>query len=160
MAKIEIRPRFQRWSKMPQSEVLEKFRIALEQEDAPVKGYLVDEHIYLKIPLKDQHFWSPQLNLEIEESEHGCLIRGLFGPNPSVWLMFIFFYFLLGFLSVVVLIIGTANLNLGLSAKILWALPVLAILIFLVFSTAKTGQKLGHDEMKLLFHFFENTIME
>ena len=157
-ANFEIRPRFKKTISLSEEEIVERFQKALKQPNAPVTGTVVDHHIFLKIPAHQQHYWSPQLDLEIEETEEGSLIRGLFGPKPSVWFMFVFFYILLGFISMVVAIMGFSQLNLGLSAKILWLLPISLVLFLFIFFTAKTGQKLGKDEMFLLYDFYENTL--
>jgi hypothetical protein len=56
----------------------------------------VDAHVFNKIPKQKQHFWSPQLHLEINEDydeKKTSMIYGLFGPNPTVWTMFMFFHF-------------------------------------------------------------------
>lgn len=158
MEKIEIRPRFYYTSPLAPEHVLKALEEALAKDDAPINGLVIDQHVYLRIPHEDQHFWSPQLSLEVEATENGSQVNGLFGPRESVWLMYIFFYALLGFLIVVVMIMGFSQLNLGLSARILWAIPVLLLLMVLAFLTAKAGQKLGHDEMRLLYDFFRDAI--
>lgn len=160
MEKIEVRPRFHHNTALPPEKVIALLKAALASEEAPVKGLVVDQHIYLKIPQEQQHFWSPQLNLEIENEENGTgsRINGLFGPRESVWLMFIFFYALLGFAIMIVSIMGFSQWNLGLSARILWALPILLLLLVFAYFTAKAGQKLGRDEMDTLYHFFRDSI--
>jgi hypothetical protein len=159
MSTIEIRPRFKRHTTLTEAEVLALFKEGIAKNEG-VKGYIVDHHIYLSIPKEDQHFWSPQLAVELVDDVEGVEteIRSLFGPSPSVWMMYIFFYSLLGFLSMVVLIIGFSRWNLGLSAGILWFIPVLVLLIVLAIVTAKTGQKLGHDQMLRLYDFFNDTM--
>ena len=88
MSTIEIRPRFQKTVELSQQKILDRIQNSLDSDDIPIKGYIVDHHVVLKVLEKDRHFWSPQLDLEIEEKEEGCLIRGIFGPHPSVWFMF------------------------------------------------------------------------
>lgn len=158
MSNIEIRPRFVRRSPAPPEEIIEAFEEILKDKTLNVKGYVIDHHIYLKIPARDQHYWSPQLNLEITEEEGGSKIRGLFGPRPSVWLMFIFFYFVLGFGSLIVAIIGFSQMNLGLSSRILWVIPVLVGLIFLIYSSAQAGQRMGMGQMEVLYRFFDRNL--
>jgi len=158
MANFEIRPRFKRQTPLSQKTVTEKIEKALKAPDAPVVGYAADHHFFLKIPAEARHYWSPELHLELEENESGTLIRALFGPSPSVWFMYLFFYALLGFAAMVVMIMGFSQLNLGLPAGILWILPVLLGLFLFAFFTAKAGQKLGHDEMHLLYNFLEDAL--
>ena len=158
MDRIEIRPRFQHNTSLPPEQVLKLLREALSKDDAPVNGLIVDHHVYLRIHHEDQHFWSPQLSLEIEPTEEGSQINGLFGPRESIWLMYLFFYALLGFMIMIISIMGFSQMNLGLSARILWALPVLFLLLIIAYFTAKAGQKLGQDEMDLLYRFFRSTV--
>lgn len=160
MSQFEIRPRFQRQSRLPKEEVLIRLREALQSSTASVRGLIVDHHITLSIPSEEQHFWSPQLSLEVEEEEGGSLIRGLYGPRPAVWLLFIFFYAILGFLSMVITIIGLSERSLGLSGRILWLLPVAGFILLMVYLGARTGQRLGHDEIRRLQRFMEETLRE
>jgi hypothetical protein len=159
MSHIEIRPRFQRESFLEKEEVLSRLRRALDRRDQPVRGLIVDHHVTLKIPAEEQHFWSPQLSLEVEAREGGSLIRGLYGPRPSVWLMFVFFYAFLGFVIMVVAVIGFSEWSLGLPGRILWLLPVAGFIMLMVYLTARAGQKLGREEMIRLRDFI-NQVLE
>ncbi|MCI4667213.1 MAG: hypothetical protein MRZ79_03565 [Bacteroidia bacterium] len=158
MSNIEIRPRFSRRSMATSEEILHAFEQLLEDKDKNVRGFVMDQHIYLKIPKSEQHYWSPQLNLEIIDQKEGTKIRGVFGPRPSVWLMYLFFYFVLGFGSVIIAIMGFSQMNLGLSSRILWLIPVLLALIALAYSTAQAGQRMGLPQMELLYKFFDRNL--
>ncbi len=160
MSSLEIRPRFRRVVPWEPPRVIDRFRRRLSGGEAPVKGLIVDHHITLKIPYESQHFWSPQLDLEVEEHPEGALVRGLYGPHPSVWLMFVFFYAALGFIATIVAIIGFSQWNLGLSAGILWLLPVMGFIFLMVWLSARAGQKLGHDQMAELQAFLEQALQE
>lgn len=158
MSTVEIRPRFQREVDLSAPEVLRRLDKAL-QGDEGVSGRISDHHVVLGIPEEEQHFWSPQLSLEVETlDENSALMRGLFGPKPTVWLMFIFFYALLGFICLIVAIIGFSQLNLGLSGAILWLLPVFLGIIVMMYLSARAGQRMGHDQMVHLHHFVENAL--
>lgn len=148
-----IRPRFKLPNATPSELLIQQITQALMEQDAPIKGTVAGHHITLRIPVDKQHYWSPQLDLEIEEQAEGSLIRGLFGPSPSVWFMYVFFYSILGFASLIVTIMGFSQLNLGLSARILWILPVTLVLFIFAYSTARAGQKLGEEEMRELYNF-------
>lgn len=158
MTAIEIRPRFRKVVAIPSEEALQRIRQALDAPQSKIRGYIVDHHVVLKIPPEEQHYWSPQLSLELEAEEDSTLIRGLYGPKPSVWLMFIFFYAILGFVSLVVMVMGFSQLNLNLSARILWLLPIALLLMVMVYLSAKAGQKKGHSQMEELHRFFEGAI--
>ena len=70
MSELAIRPRFQKYSEMSPEAVVKKLQEALELPHAKVKGTIIDQHIILRIPLSEQHYWSPQLDLEIEKTSN------------------------------------------------------------------------------------------
>ena len=81
---IVLRPRFKFDVKHDNEGVLELFEDTKKtQSDLIVSR--VDDHIFIKIPKAKQHFWSPQLHLEINKNEakDSSTIYGLFRPNPS-----------------------------------------------------------------------------
>lgn len=160
MTAIDIRPRFQQEVPLSAEETLARLRTALKQSDSPIIGFVADHHVTLKIPYEKQHFWSPQLALEVEaqESGQGALIRGLFGPQPSVWLMFMFMYSVIGVICLFVAITGFSQMSLGIPAPVLWVLPVGAGLAIFLYLSAKTGERLGRDEMHQLKGFLDDTL--
>lgn len=155
---MEIRPRWSRELAIEKATIISAFT----QQSNTVEEVIVrvwEHHIILKIPQEKQHFWSPQMIVSFEDLENGLTrVRGLCGPKPSVWMMFIFFYFLLGFVGMMVMIMGFSQMSLGLSYGILWLIPAIAFLIFMVFLTATMGQRLARDEMEVLFDFCRKII--
>lgn len=153
MSTLEIRPRFELSSPLSKEELLGRLDEALNKPEAYFNGYITDWHVVLKIPSTDDHFWSPQLSMDVVDKEEGAVIYGLIGPKPSVWLMFVFFYFFLGFTLMVISVIGFSRYNLGLSAGILWLLPILSVVLIMVYLSASFGKKLGRDQMEQLVLF-------
>ena len=91
---IVLRPRFSQALDINQNKVLELFENAKNSQNA-IKINILDSHVFLKIPIAHQHFWSPQLNLEVlKTNQASCTIKGLFGPSPTVWTLFTFFHFM------------------------------------------------------------------
>ena len=88
MTSYRIRPRFQHLVSHSLTEVQERIKQKLDAPDSRCVGRMVQGFIVLRIPHKDQHYWSPQLSLSLEEEENGTLIRGLYGPKPTIWAMF------------------------------------------------------------------------
>ena len=127
-------------------------------DEAECIGECLPNYIVLKVPQEDQHYWSPQLSLMLEPMEKGTIIRGLYGPKPSIWTMFIFAYAVLGVGAMFVGIIGFARLNLNMPAPILWLLLVIAILALLVYLTAQVGQKKGAEQTFRIHHFYEKVV--
>ncbi len=151
----EIRPRFKVETVFSMADLTAKIKAKLESDNANCKGHVYPGYAKLYMPLELQHYWSPQLTLTFEETENGTTLRGLYGPRPTVWTMFVFFYALIAFAILVVSVIGLSYLTLDKSANILWVLPLLAALFASLYFVAYSGQKLGQDEMVTIHHFLE-----
>lgn len=155
---VEIRPRFKINSHYSLEEVVEKIKTSAALEDAPCKARIMHDHITLLIPPEQQHYWSPQLSLSLEPEDSGCEIRGLYGPRPTVWTMFIFFYSSIAFAILFIIIFGLSYLSLGKTPYMLWLVPVLLIIFLSLYRVSYQGQKLGKDEMQTLHNFLESCI--
>ena len=111
--KIVLRPRFKFDVNYNNESLLELFDEAkTTQKDFIVSR--IDDHVFIKFPKIKQHFWSPQLHLEvIKEDESSSTLKGLFGPKPQVWTLFMFIHFLIGvsFLAFCVLLITRISLK-------------------------------------------------
>jgi len=158
MTSFRIRPRFKHISKETKQELEERIKNALEKEGVKCIGEQLPGYINLKIPIKQRHFWSPQLNITIEENEDGSIIRGLYGPNPTVWAVFFFGYVTVGILVLFLGMWGLTRYSLGIESNILWSVPVLLTIGLGLYITAQLGQKLGAEQMYDLHHFYEETI--
>jgi len=160
MASFKIRPRFEIDVKEPPETLYHNF---LDEKKRGKGGCIIDavpHHIVIKINQEDQHFWSPQLTLNIEDHEGGSKVKGLYGPNGNVWTLFTGSYFACGVLVTFISIIGFSRRSLGMDAPILWALPVLLGIIVLLYIGSQMGQKLGAEQMFDLHHTAQDVLGE
>ncbi len=141
-------------------DITQLFKGRLKQSDIPCEGYVVQDQIVLKVNRSEQHFWSPQLDVSLEQTESGTLIRGLYGPSPHIWTLFAVSYLGIGVLVTFISIIGFSRKSLGMPAPILWALPVLLGVSLLLYISSQIGQKIGAEQTFTLHHFVEDTIGE
>ena len=155
MSSLRIRPRFQQTLDSTPAQFQQAVKAQLEKPNARCVGTVIPDFIILKIPQGERHFWSPQLSLSLEEEQGKTLIRGLYGPNPSVWAIFFFGYAALGILGLFAAIIGFSRMSLGLDAQILWLLPLFAGIALALYLGAQAGQKVGAAQMFTLHHFLE-----
>lgn len=154
----EIRPRFKIESKADAISLEEKINMGTSADDAPCWGKISHGFGTLHIPQDRQHYWSPQLTIHIEEHGKGSLIRGLYGPKPAVWTMFVFFYCVIGFGTLIIAVIGYSNWSLGKSGTLLWWVPLLMLVFLSLYLVAYFGKKMGHDQMVVLHKFLEKVI--
>jgi len=157
--KIVLRPRFSLDLNAAKNQVLEAFEESKKNQDA-IKINILDSHVFLKIPVAEQHFWSPQLHLEIlETTQTSCTVKGLFGPSPTVWTLFMFFHF----------VTGSFFLGFGVWTYSSWSLgtpfitPLILMFLMVVvwvslYVSGRLGKQKGHVQMHEL-HDFMNTVL-
>ena len=160
MTSIRIRPRFKDVYSITPQEVEQQVREHLKLPDCPCIAKIIPGFIVLNVLPKNQHFWSPQLSLSFEKDEESdkTIIRGLYGPNPTVWAIFTFGYGAISILALFLGFYGFSQYSLGQDASILWSLPVLAIAAVVLYFVAQFGQKLGVEQTFTLHHFFEESV--
>ncbi len=140
---IVLRPRFQMEIEQPCSQLLARFSEVKKSQNKFVVS-CVDDHLFIKLPNNQQHFWSPQLHMEIvEKDENSCSIHGFFGPNPTVWTMFMFLHVAVGILFMVNATWLYSNYNLGNPIGLQIGIAVLLVLawILLIFCRSNGKEK-------------------
>jgi len=157
---FQIRPRFEIASKYEVAELQEIMKKALKSEDAPCDGKVRYGYVSLFPKEEDHHYWSPHLSVTIEDhpDEEGSILRGLYGPSPAVWTMFVFVYAIIALSIVIALVIGFANMSIDESGVILWAVPFLVLLLTSMYLVSSIGQKKGHSQIEDIHHYFESLI--
>ncbi len=156
---IVLRPRFQLELSDPKEKVLEGFAKA---EVPPFLVKRLDEHIFIKFNTKNNHFWSPQLHLEIEASdEKNSKLYGVFGPNPTLWTFFMFLHF---GVAMIFLILGvwaysSASLNKPFKFQ-LGLMGFMLILWIVLYIFGRSGKHKGKPQMEELYRFMMNAMTD
>lgn len=113
-------------------------------------------HIWLNIKDNKKSYYSPHLHLELEsKNENGTHIRGLFGPDPSLWTLFMFLHFIIA--GIFLIFSGIAYSDYILNNSITVDLIVIALMVFawfLLYFIAKQIRKNGYDQMNELEALF------
>jgi len=156
---IILRPRFNLELKGSMEPILESFAAAKVNTDGVVVTR-VDHHVFLKIPVHQQHFWSPQLDLEFSSHEEGkTVMTGLFGPKPAVWTMFMFFHFAVASLFIAFGIWAYTNATLDEPYHLPVALMLLMVIVwFVLYGAGRMGKKAGSKEMQHLHRFMRKIL--
>jgi len=159
MSSFRIRPRFSQIVDLDPEAAREQnvSRIDAESGRCEVKSF--PGYVTLLIPEKDQHFWSPQLSLNLEATEEGkTVIHGIYGPNTNVWALFLYGYLLVGSLGMFAGTLGFSQWIVGTPA---WGLIVFGALLAIaigLYLLAQFGQKLGARQTYLLHLTYEAAI--
>jgi len=153
---IVIRPRFLISTDLSIEELENLLKSEIKRQTYPCYGSVSYGYAVIKISKKLQHFWSPQLSISMEQEGSETTVRGLYGPKPSVWTMFIFFYSIIGFSTLIVAMVGLTRYSLDKPSEILWLVPVGLLLIIGVYFGSAAGKKIGKEQLQILHHFFES----
>lgn len=155
MPDVRLRPRFRRDVSCPPRAVLGTLAEAIRRNDAGFTGTVFESSAVLRMPADQVHFWSPQLHLAVDPEASGASVHGLFGPHPTVWSLFVGLYVAIGFTATMGAMVGIAQWMLDLSTWALWSVPAGAALAFVVWVVGRTGRRLGHAQVRLLFDFVQ-----
>lgn len=156
---IVLRPRFKIELDEPNIDILERFE-ALKTKLSDFTITRIDNHVFIKYPKKDQHFWSPQLHLEIDEVDaNSSLLHGLFGPNPTVWTMFMFLHFMVAGFFIAFGIWAYTNWSLKSDFIVQVSLMLLMVIIwFVLYFAGRIGRDSSKKEMMQLHEVMKSII--
>ena len=147
--KLLLKPRFVIEHKESKNKILKKFKDAFELGSSNFRGKVVGSHIVIDVAKSDEHFWSPQLQIEIDNSEDGTsIINGLFGPKPTLWTLFMFIHFGIALAFAVFITMFYTDRSLGknysLSLILTISMPILWVLFYIF---GRLGKKKGYAQM-------------
>ncbi|MEQ3665393.1 GTP-binding protein [Olleya sp.] len=158
---VVLRPRFKIELNRSHTSVLEAFEAKrLDQKQFIVSR--VDDHVFIKLPKAQQQFWSPQLHLEINDLENNkSQLYGLFGPNPTVWTLFMFLHFLVAGLFIAFCIWAYSNYALKVDYQLqVWGLIGMVILWFILYFSGRLSKTSNQKEMTALYTFMSSVLDE
>jgi hypothetical protein len=159
MSKARLRPRYRYVSQKPKKEILHNIGESLKQNNVNLEGQVIQEHAFIRIPEKKQHYWSPELHIWVREEDTETVIFGVMGPKPKIWTMFMFFYTAVLTLWFFGSSYGLIQLWLAMKAPFLWSIPAGFIGTALVYGAAQWGQYKGKEQMEILQEFIESAIV-
>lgn len=146
MSVHRVRPRFSLELGEDPDVVMQRLRDRLP--DCPdCTGVSVGRHAELFVPEADRRVWSPWLSVTADEGDRGAVIRGRFAPHPSVWTLYLFLAFALGFALLVGTTWGYAQWATEVTPWALFAIPLVVVSAGLLYLASQIGQRLGHDQM-------------
>ena len=155
---IQIRPRFKLLSDLSIEEIQGIINDHLVKADTTCYGKIDHGFGTIHLPISEQHYWSPQLVISLEKIEEGTEIRGLYGPKPSVWTMFVFFYATIAFAFIITLIIGLTHISMEKESHVIWLAPALLLLFLSLYLISYLGQKKGSNQLAILENFISNAL--
>lgn len=150
--KIPLRYRFDKVVSKSTEAILqdcENLKSALEPDyRIKVSGH----HIWLHIGMLRREKHSPHLHLEIEKMEDGnTYVRGLYGPDPVLWTLFMFLHFVVAGIFIIFGMIVFSKLSL--KQPIGFDLMIMVIMVniwMLLYFIARLNRKKGMPQAEEL----------
>lgn len=93
---IVLRPRFSQDVSKSMEEILKNASKLKNEVKENYRIKISDHHIFFFITLTKRKYYSPHLHVELTENQDKTTnIKGLFGPDQTVWTFFIFLHFII-----------------------------------------------------------------
>ena len=114
----------------------------------------------LELPKAQQLISSPQLHLEIIPiNENKSTVKGLFGPSPTVWTLFMFLHFIIAVLATAICVWIYTKWSLGRP----FDLQIVSIIILLftwitLYFIGQSNKKKSIPEMLEQHHFMRDVL--
>ncbi len=158
--KVLLKPRFQLELEENQQDILEKFKANMKDENCKYCSKISGNHVFIDIPKTEEHFWSPQLQVEILKGEKdNTVVKGILGPKPQVWTFFMFLHFVVALAFIVFFVWFYVQWSLDKDYQIqLYILIALPIVWVILYFSGQSGKKLGYKQMVELDDFLMKTL--
>ena len=153
--KVLLQPRFKIEVGKNVEEVLNGLKDSLGSNNCQYRSKIVQHHVVVDVAQDAEHYWSPQMHIEVEKDEKGMTkVKGVLGPKPKVWTFFIFLHFAVALTFFVFFVIFYTRWSLGqdyiFSMIMCIAMPIVWLTLYFV---GQFGKKLGYQQMLGLHDF-------
>lgn len=157
--RAEVRPRFQIEIASDPDTLMKKVRERLST-CPDCTGVSVGRHAELFVPDKERRVWSPWLSITAERRPDGSVLQGRFAPHPSVWTLYLFLAFGLGFALLVGTSWGYAQWAIERTPWALLCVPLVLLFGSGLYLASIVGQRLGAEQMDHLRATLEQLISD
>ena len=160
MLSIRVRPRIRRFSTDSKEQILERYKALLASKKYPVTGRVINQHVSIVMAAGEQHFWSPELSLDVTDNHlqdlyaeaegKASMIRGFVGPKSNVWTLFMFLYIAFGMAFMFAGMWGGSEWMLDKPTNGFYYAGGALIALILTFIATQIGQKIGEEQTEML----------
>lgn len=156
-----LRPRFKLIiPKRNTDEVLKVLRECYDKNCYPLQARFVQDHIHFLLKGIERKFWSPEMNLQVMAHEKGTFIRGIIAPNGQIWVLLMFAYGALSIIALFILMYGLTQISLKMDAPILLVLPMIALIAFVIYLTARSGKKIASAQINIYHDYLDASLKD
>ena len=157
---ITLRPSFSKDVSRPMLEILANAaKVEVEvKEDYRIK--ISDHHIFFFISKTKRKYYSPHLHIELTENDDKTTnVRGLYGPDQTVWTFFMFLHFIIAGIFLIFAAIAYSHWVLKQATTLDFAIMGLMVVFwFALYFQARINRKKCHPEMHKLNNLMERIL--
>ena len=159
---VRLLMRFYKDVDQKMAEVLLKFKNFTDYDRSHFNMKLCDDHIWIYIIGSKKEYWSPHLHLEFEaKGEHKTHIRGLSGPDQTLWTLFMFLHFLVAGIFIIFGMIAYSNYTLKQAITFdIIVMSLMVIVWILLYVIACQIRSNGNGQMHELEKLFSKIMMD
>jgi Na+/melibiose symporter-like transporter len=159
--RVLLKPRFKiELENKSIDEILNAFKENLAKDDCKYCSKISGNHIFLDVPKEENHFWSPQMQVEILKNKNNkTIVKGIIGPKPQIWTFFMFVHFIIATLFVVFFVWFYTNWTLNKDYQLQkYMLLILSILSVALYFFGQSGKRIAYSQMLELDRFLMEII--
>ena len=167
----QMRPSFVANARCCAEDAVTILRERLDDNPQAVEGSFSRKHGVLRVCGQDQRFWSPCLDLTIDQADASSSeaaefegerveVWGTFSPRPEIWTGFVFAIGTALVVSLLSVIFGFAQFMLG---EAPWALvipPIAFLLMAAIYASALVGQGLSGEDIYTIRAYVDMCLRE
>jgi hypothetical protein len=152
--KVLLKPRFNFEVDKNKDKVISALKKKLNEESCEFSGKIIDNHIVVDVSKKNEHYWSPQLHVEVISEDNKTMVKGLLSPKPKVWTFFMFLHFAVAITFFVFLVMFYTQYNLNQDYKFSMIMCIIMPITWIIlYFVGQFGKKLGYNQMVELHDF-------
>jgi len=157
--KVLLKPRFKMEFDKNKKEILNIFKDNLNDQNCKYCSKIIDHHIIIDVPVEEDHFWSPQMHVEIEKEENKTVVKGVLGPKPKVWTFFMFLHFAVAIAFFAFFVIFYVKWSLKQDYTFTMIMCILMPIVWVIlYFVGQLGKKFGYNQMVELHDFLIKTL--
>tara|TARA_R110002096_G_scaffold123315_19_gene266919 strand:+ start:445 stop:945 length:501 start_codon:yes stop_codon:yes gene_type:complete len=159
MSSFRVRPRFRQVINLAPEAVQQRIVNQIDEDKDRCDVKTFPGFVRLRIPEEQRHFWSPRLTLSLNPEDEGkTSICGVYGPNANVWALFLYGYFIIGFLGMISGVLAISQWVIEVEPWAVWPFGAAMAGLIALYVVAQMGQKLGAMQTFQLHQAYEAAI--
>ena len=157
--KVLLKPRFRIEVDQKKNQIIDNIRKKLNDENCSFRSQIANNHIIIDVAALDEHYWSPQLTVDVIKEDDKTIVKGLLSPKPKVWTFFMFLHFVVAISFFVFLVMFYTQYRLNQDYKFSMIMMIaMPIAWFALYFIGQFGKKLGYNQMLQLHNFLTDSL--